>query len=111
VNAVAAAVGISGAGDRGFTEATLAEVGSRRQELLGALEEIAGITAYPGAANFLLARGPQTLPEDLARRGVLVRGGGPFRGLGPGFFRVAVRWAEENGRLLEALRSVLGEAP
>ena len=111
VNAVAAAVGISAAGDGAFAEATLAEVGSRRQELLGALEELPGITAYPGAANFLLARGPQTLPEDLARRGVLVRGCEPFQGLGPGFFRVAVRGAEENRRLVEALRSVLGEAP
>ena len=111
VNAVAAAVGISAAGDGAFTEATIAEVGSRRQELLAALEELPGITAYPGAANFLLARGPRTLPEDLARRGVLVRGCEPFRGLGPGFFRVAVRGTEENGRLVEALRGVLGEAP
>jgi L-threonine-O-3-phosphate decarboxylase len=111
VNAVAAAVGISAARDRAFAEATLTAVELRRQELLGALEELPGITAYPGAANFLLVRGPQTLPEDLARRGVLVRGCEPFRGLGPGFFRVAVRGAEENGRLVEVLRSLLGEAP
>jgi len=51
------------------------------------------------------------LPEDLARKGVLVRGCEPFRGLGPGFFRIAVRGAEENGRLVEALRAVLKEAP
>ena len=111
VNAVAAAVGISAAGDRAFAEATLTEVELRRQELLDALGELTEITAYPGSANFFLARGPRTLPEDLARKGVLVRGCEPFRGLGPGFFRIAVRGAEENGRLVEALRGVLKEAP
>lgn len=111
VNAVAAAVGISAAGDRAFAEATLAEVELRRQELLDALEELTEIMVYPGSANFFLARGPRTLPEDLARKGVLVRGCEPFRGLGPGFFRIAVRGAEENGRLVEALRGVLKEAP
>jgi threonine-phosphate decarboxylase len=111
VNAVAAAVGISAAGDRAFAEATLAEVELRRQELLDALEELTEITAYPSSANFFLARGPRTLPEDLARKGVLVRGCEPFRGLGPGFFRIAVRGAEENGRLVEALRGILKEAP
>ncbi len=110
VNAVAAAVGIAAAGDEGFAEATLAEVEPRRGELLRALGGMKGITAYPGAANFLLARGPHWLPERLARRGILVRGCEPFVGLGPGFFRVAVRGAEENGRLIEALRDVLGEA-
>lgn len=111
VNAVAAAVGISAARDRAFAEATLTEVELRRQELLDELEELTEITAYPGSANFFLARGPRTLPEDLARKGVLVRGCEPFRGLGPGFFRIAVRGAEENGRLVEALRGVLKEAP
>jgi threonine-phosphate decarboxylase len=111
VNAVAAALGISAAADRAFTEATLTEVGLRRQELLDMLEELPGITAYAGAANFLLARGPRTLPEDLAQKGILVRGCEPFRGLGSGFFRVAVRGVEDNGRLVEMLRSVLGEAP
>ncbi len=110
VNAVAAAVGISAAGDEAFTEATLTEVELRRRELLDALEELPGITAYPGSANFLLARGPPTLPEDLARKGILVRGCEPFLGLGSGFFRVAVRGAEENGQLVGMLRSVLGEA-
>ena len=110
VNAVAAAVGISAAGDGAFAEATLTEVELRRRELLDALEDLPGITAYPGSANFLLARGPQTVPEDLARKGILVRGCEPFLGLGSGFFRVAVRRAEENERLVGTLRSVLGEA-
>ena len=107
VNAVAAAVGVTAARDEDFAEATLAEVTLRRGELLRALGGLPGITVYPGAANFLLAQGPDGLAEELAERGVLVRGCEPFQGLGPGFFRVAVWGAGENERLVEEMRSVL----
>jgi threonine-phosphate decarboxylase len=111
VNAVAAAVGIAAAADESFAERALAEVALRRQELFSALGELPGLTPYSGAANFLLVRGPEGLAEELARRGVLVRGCEPFRGLGPGFFRVAVRGAEENELLVEEIRGVLGGTP
>jgi threonine-phosphate decarboxylase len=111
VNAVATAVGIAAAANESFVETTLAEVTRRRHELFFALGELPGLTPYPSAANFLLVRGPEGLAEELARRGVLVRGCEPFRGLGPGFFRVAVRGAEENERLVGEMRRVLGGTP
>ena len=111
VNVVAAAVGIAAAADESFAETTLAEVALRRQELFFAIGGLPGLTPYPGAANFLLVRGPEGLAEELARRGVLVRGCEPFRGLGTGFFRVAVRGAGENERLVEELRGVLEGTP
>lgn len=111
VNAVAAAVGVAATRDEDFAEATLAEVALRREELLRALGGLSGITVYPGTANFLLAQGPEGLAEELAGRGVLVRGCEPFQGLGPGFFRVAVRRAWENERLVEEMRSVLQRMP
>lgn len=107
VNAVAAAAGIVAAKERAFTRLTLAEVALRRQELLRALSELPGITPYPGVANFLLVRGPQGLPEELAKRGILVRGCEPFHGLGPDYFRIAVRSATDNERFVQTLRDVL----
>jgi threonine-phosphate decarboxylase len=38
---------------------------------------------------------------------VLVRGCEPFPGLGPGYFRIAVRGAAENERLVAAIREEL----
>jgi threonine-phosphate decarboxylase len=111
VNAVAAAVGIAAARNEAFAAATLEEVALRRGELMGALGGLPGLSVYPGTANFLLARGPEGLAEGLARLGVLVRGCEPFRGLGPGFFRVAVRGPEENERLVRELQGVLGGTP
>jgi threonine-phosphate decarboxylase len=107
VNSVAAAAGIAAAEDKGFAEASRAEVVRLREDLFGALDALPGLQPFPGAANFLLVRGPDGFPERLARRGVLVRGCGPFYGLGPEFFRVAVRSAEENGRLVAAIREEL----
>jgi threonine-phosphate decarboxylase len=107
VNSVAAAAGIAAAEDKGFAEASRAEVARLREDLFGALDALPGLQPFPGAANFLLVRGPDGFPERLARRGVLVRGCGPFYGLGPEFFRVAVRSAEENGRLVAAIREEL----
>ncbi len=107
VNAVAAAAGVAALQDRGFVGASLAAVERLREELYEALKALPGLIPFPGAANFLLVRGPVGLPERLARRGVLVRGCEPFVGLGRGYFRVAVRSAPENERLLAAIEEEL----
>ena len=107
VNAVAAAAGIAAAGDSSFSEASVAEVVRLRGELFDALAETRGLQPFPGTANFLLVRGPEGLAGRLERRGLLVRGCGPFMGLDPGFFRVAVRGEVENGQLISALREEL----
>ena len=107
VNVVAAAAGEAVVRDRAFVEASVAAVSRLREELFEALGALPDLAPFPGTANFLLVRGPAGLPERLARRGVLIRGCDPFPGLGPGYFRVAVRGAEENGRLLAAIREEL----
>ena len=104
VNAPAAAAGTVAARDRDFAERSVSVVRRLRGDLHAALNSLSGIEAFPGAANFLLARGPEGLVGRLARRGVLVRGCAPFPGLGSEYFRVAVRGDEENGRLISALR-------
>ena len=107
VNAVAEAAGIAAARDGSFAGASVTEVARLRGDLFRALEGLDGLRPFPGAANFLLVRGPEGLPWRLARRGVLVRGCGPFMGLGEEYFRVAVRGEAENGRLISALREEL----
>jgi len=107
VNAVAAAAGIAAVRDGSFAEASVDEVARLRGDLFGALDDLGGLQVFPGVANFLLIRGPERLAGRLARRGVLVRGCGPFMGLGPEYFRVAVRGEDENRRLISALREEL----
>ena len=107
VNAVAAAAGIAAVRDHTYADASVAEVARLRKDLFEALDALAGLEPFPGAANFLLVRGPEGLSERLARRGVLVRGCEPFMGLGPEYLRVAVRGEAENRRLVSAIREEL----
>jgi threonine-phosphate decarboxylase len=107
VNAVAAAAGTEAARDTDFAERSVREVARLRAALTAHLAAIPGLTVFPGSANFLLVSGPEDLTERLARRRVLVRGCAPFPGLGPGYFRVAVRGEGETGALVEAVRGAL----
>ena len=45
--------------------------------------------------------------DDLLERGVLIRDCSNYRGLGPGWYRAAVRTHAENVRLLETIQEVL----
>ena len=107
VNAVAAAAGTAAARDVAFAERSVREVARLREELSAALAVLPGLTVFAGTANFLLVKGPEGLTERLARRRVLVRGCAPFAGLGPAYFRVAVRGEVENGALVEAVGGTL----
>jgi threonine-phosphate decarboxylase len=107
VNAVAAAAGVAAAGDADFAQRSVGEVARLREGLSAALASLPGLDIFPGAANFLLVRGPASVPERLARRGILVRGCEPFVGLGPGFFRVAVRGGGEKEALVDEIRRAL----
>ncbi|MEW6637829.1 MAG: aminotransferase class I/II-fold pyridoxal phosphate-dependent enzyme [Actinomycetota bacterium] len=107
VNVAAAAAGITAARDRSFSERSVSGVARLRAELFAALERLPHVQPFPGAANFLLARAPEGVVGRLAARGVLVRGCGPFVGLGEGYLRVAVRGTEDNRRLVSAIREAL----
>lgn len=68
-----------------------------------------GLTVFEGAANYLLfqAKGDTTLRERLVEQGVLIRSCANYPGLGPDYYRIAVRSREENQQLLGAMREVL----
>ena len=73
----------------------------------------AGLTALgcrvcPGEANYLLFFcGAPGLPQHLAERGVLIRDCSNYHGLGPGWYRSAVRTEAENDLFLKIMEEVL----
>ena len=116
VNTLAQAVGAAALRDAEYAKETRRFVRERREELTGELEAIPGLAVYPGTANFLLVRIDRgdTSAVELARRlikgGIAIRVCDNFDGLDGRFFRVAIRTAEENGRLCRSLRKTLGGA-
>jgi adenosylcobyric acid synthase len=116
VNTIAQVVGEAALKDEGYAKRTRDDVERMREVLAGELKAIPGLTVYPGRANFLLVKidkknikAPQ-IAERLIGKGIAIRVCKNFDGLDARFFRVAVKTEEENGRLCDALREVLGVA-
>lgn len=114
VNTISQAVGEAALKDREFVKCSREFVSLRREELHAELQSIPGLKVYPGAANFLLLRIDRTdidaaeLAARTLRDGIAIRICANFEGLDARFFRVAVRTAEENERLLGSLKKALG---
>ena len=88
-----------------------------RARFISALSSIPGFLILPSHANFVLIRivnqaiSVQSLYESLVLEGLLVRDCESFRGLGPGYLRVAIKRQEDNGRLCRAILTAVRQAP
>lgn len=60
--------------------------------------------------NFILIYTKKDLFGEMKKRGILIRNCENYRGLGKGWYRIAVRTHEENLRLAEALRDITDKA-
>jgi L-threonine-O-3-phosphate decarboxylase len=111
VNALAQAVGEEALRDADYAARTVEAVAGLRLRLAADLSEL-GLTVFPGSANYLLCRsaGPDAsvLQARLLTRRILIRNCATYAGLDVSYFRVAVRSAEENERLVEALAEAFG---
>lgn len=117
VNRIAQEVGRLAVQDAEYARATRELVGRNRRELAAALGAIPGCTLFPGTANYLFGRldgavrAGELATRLLRRHGIAIRVCDNYDGLDERYFRVAVRTAAENGRLLAAMHAELGAAP
>lgn len=89
--------------DTGYVKKVRMVIHRERERMFSALQ-VMGFPVIPGEANFLLFRGPEDLDRKLEKQGILIRDCSNFEGLDRGWFRIAIRTPEENGRMLEGLR-------
>jgi threonine-phosphate decarboxylase len=100
--------------DREYAWATRRENALRAEDLAQGLRGL-GLQVFPTAANFLLFRLAPEMPAAailsdrlLCDHHILIRNCDSYEALEPGrYIRVAVRTAEENDRLLAALRKTV----
>ena len=102
VSVPAQAAGIAALKEGDFLARANAVIRAERPRLRAGLEAL-GIRVCPSEANYLLFRGPEDLGERLLKKGIALRSCANYSGLGPGWFRTAVRTREENQRLLDAM--------
>ncbi|MEA3280579.1 MAG: aminotransferase class I/II-fold pyridoxal phosphate-dependent enzyme, partial [Thermodesulfobacteriota bacterium] len=115
VNALAQKAAVKALIDGDYIRTTRQYISTERKYLRNALNEIAGLSAFESAANFLLVRiydrvgfNSTGLKDRLAREGILIRDCSTFQGMGDRFFRVAVKRHEQNMILIEKLKEVIG---
>jgi len=112
VNTLALAAGVAALQDKEHNRQTIEYIRQERRNFFGRLSELKQLKVYPSSANFLLLEiidgmSAMELRDRLMHQRLLIRDCTNFMGLSPRFFRVAVRTAEENERLLGALKRIL----
>jgi threonine-phosphate decarboxylase len=111
VNTLAQVAGTAALRDSEYRRQTIEYVGQERSRLCERLSRLPQLSVHPSQANFLLVEvsGGLTaagLKERLLAQRILIRDCANFAGLDSRFFRIAVRTAEENQRLLTGLEGI-----
>lgn len=106
VSSLAQAAGIAALKETAYVEEVRALIAQQRPAMTAGLRAL-GLRVIDGRANYLLFRAPADLNERLRPLGTQVRSCANYPGLGPEWYRTAVRTAPENARLLEIMREVL----
>jgi threonine-phosphate decarboxylase len=107
VSVPAQLAGVAAIKETAYLQKTRCLIATERAWLQEALSAL-GLKVYPGAANYLFLRcQDRSLSEKLMEQGVLIRDCSNYRGLEPGYFRVAVRNRMENTALVRAMKECL----
>ena len=107
VSHIAQAAGAAALREKDYSSNLRKTISAERRRMIDALVRL-GLRVIPGEANFLLFQSRDTaLADKLRARGILIRDCANFAGLSAGWYRTAIRTAEENSALLNALSEVL----
>lgn len=111
VSTAAQAAGLAALEENEYVNASLKALRGEKRRLRQGLEQF-GFSVFGSDANYIFfhASTPR-LDEALMRRGILIRNCGNFRGLEQGYYRIAVRLAWENERLLRAIDVIVNGQP
>ena len=108
VSSPAQAAGVAAIGERAFVEKARKTIDTERAWLTEQLRNC-GFTVCPSSTNFILFRGPEDLHTRLLKKKIAIRNCDNFHGLGPGWYRIAVRLREQNEKLMDAIYETIGE--
>ena len=106
VSLPAQAAGLTALEEREFLVRARQLIVQERSYLRRGLERL-GLEVCPSKANYLLFYALSPLFQPLLDRGILIRDCANYPGLGPGWYRAAVKRRRENQALLAAIGEVL----
>ena len=106
VSSIAQKAGIAALRCTNWLKESVRTISSERKRITESLKDL-GVEVWPGEANYLLLRTDTELYDEMLKHRILIRDCSNYRGLGKGYYRIAVRTEEENDLFLNALREVL----
>ena len=117
INGLACQVTMAAFNDKEFIKNTKETINKNRAELANALGGIEGLQVHPSTTNFLLVKilNPKItstmLKEQLAKEHILIRDCCTFMGMDNSYFRLTVRSAKDNQKLVEKIKRLLSSIP
>ena len=105
VSSIAQAAGVAALQEKAFLQKSKDLIVVERQWLKRELEEL-GFRVCPSSVNYLLFQAPACLYTKLKAKKIAIRNCDNYVGLGPGWYRIAVRLHEENEALIRAIKEV-----
>ncbi len=105
VSSLAQTAGVAALREKAFLLQTRALIAVERKWLREQLMQM-GYHVCTSCANYLLFHAPVGLDRALRQCGVAIRNCSNYYGLGPGWYRIAVRLHEENEQLINAMKEV-----
>lgn len=105
VSTIAQAAGVAALQEEEYVEQGRRLVWKEQEYLKTELEKL-GYKLYDSRANYLFFYSRFPLWESCRKQGILIRDCSNYPGLGPGYYRAAVRTHEENQQLVQVLRSM-----
>jgi threonine-phosphate decarboxylase len=113
INGLAGVATSAAFNDTEFIQNTKQTIAKERTQLAKNLSEIEGLNVYPSVTNFLLVKilnkkiTSTKLKELLAKERILIRDCCTFVGLDDSYFRITVRSAKDNQKLVETIGQML----
>ncbi len=110
INGLASIATLAAFGDTEFIQSTKETITKNKTELAKALGEIEGLHVFPSVTNFLLVKilnrklTSTMLKELLAEERILIRDCCTFMGMDDSYFRVTIRSAKDNQKLVETIK-------
>ena len=105
---LAQSAGMAALKEEQYVKDSLKAVNSERKRLIEALSEM-GFKIYGSKANYIFFKGREDLYERALEKGFLIRDCSNYEGLDKGYYRIAVKLAAENDKLLDAFKSIIND--
>ena len=112
INSLASCATLAAFSDADFIEDTKRTIAREREQLAKSLNEIEGLHVYPSVTNFVLVKilnhkiTSTKLKDLLAEKRMLIRDCCTFMGLDDSYFRITVRSAKDNLKLVAAIEQL-----